>query len=77
MGYLQHDTGTVASLVARLGTTMLHVLQHLQGVVDQLMALPAMNVDNHSHAAGVMLVRLPVQPFFLNLNLAFCHIILR
>ena len=53
---LHHDAGTVARLVARLGTAMLHVLQHLQRIIDQLVALAAMNVDHHSHATSIVLV---------------------
>ena len=56
VGNLHHDTSTVARLVARLGTTMLHVLQHLQGVVHQLVTLAAVDVHHHTHATSIVLV---------------------
>ena len=56
MWYLQHDARSVARLVARLCAAVLHVLQHLQGLVHQLVALAAVDVHHHSHAAGVVLI---------------------
>ena len=56
MRNLHHDAGTVARLVTRLCTTMLHVLQHLQCVVNKFMALASMNVHHHAHAAGIVFV---------------------
>ena len=56
VGYLEHDARSVARLVARLGTAVLHVLQHLQGVVHQLVALAAVDVHHHAHTAGVVLI---------------------
>ena len=64
MGYLQHNTGAVASLVVgALGPAVTHILEHLEGVVYQVMALIAMDVDNHAHATGVVLVVRVVQSF--------------
>ena len=56
MGYLNHNTRTVASLVARFGTAVLHILQHLQRIVHQLVALASVDVHYHSHAARIVLV---------------------
>ena len=56
MGNLNHDTGTVASLVARLSTAVLHVFQYLQCIVNKFMALASMDVHYHTHAARVVLV---------------------
>ena len=56
MGYLNHDTGTVARLVVgALGTAVLHVLQHPQRLIHQFVALAAMDICDHSHTAGVVL----------------------
>ena len=53
MRYLHHDAGSVA-VVAYLGTTVAHVLQHAQGLVYQLVAFVAMNVDHHAYATGIV-----------------------
>ena len=85
MGNLDHDACTVARLVARLGTSMLHVLQHLKCIVYQFVAFPAMNIHNHSHAACVVFIVRLVEPFLCTsptlfhlrcLKFAICHIIL-
>ena len=80
MGNLNHNTGTVASLVARLGATMFHVLKHLQRMIHQFMALTAVNVDYHTHTACIVLVGCLIETFvlllFLYLKFAICHIIL-
>ena len=56
MRYLDHDARPVARLVAGFGSTMLHVLQYLQGIVDQFVTLVAMDIHNHAHAACVMFI---------------------
>ncbi len=56
MRYLEQDTRAVARLVARLGTTVLHVLQHLQRLVHQFVALAAVDVHHHAYATGVVLI---------------------
>ena len=56
MGNLHHDTSAVARLVACLSPTVLHILQHLQGVVHQLVTLAAVDVHYHTHATSIMLV---------------------
>ena len=56
MRNLQHDACSVACLVTRLGTTMFHVLQHFQCVVNKFVALASVNVYHHAHAAGIVLV---------------------
>ena len=61
MRNLHHDARTITCLVACFGSSVLHVLQHLQCVVHQLMALATMNVDHHAHTTSVMLVGLAVQ----------------
>ena len=64
MRYLQKDAGTVAGLVVgALGPAVAHILEHLEGVVYQIMALVAMDIDNHAHATGVVLVVRVVQSF--------------
>ena len=62
MWNLNHDAGTVARLVARLGTAVFHVLQHFQCIVHQLVALAAVDVYDHSYAARIVLVFLLVKP---------------
>ena len=56
MRNLNHDASAVARSVTGLGSTMLHVLQHLQGVVHQFMAFCSMNVYHHAHATRIMFV---------------------
>ena len=56
MGYLQHDASTVTRLVARLCSAVLHVLQHAQRLIHQLVALAAMYIHHHAHAACVVLI---------------------
>ena len=57
VGYLQHYTRTVAGLVVgSFGAAVAHVLEYFQRIVNQFVALIAMNVDNHSDAARVVLV---------------------
>ena len=60
---LNHDTGTVARLVARLSAAVFHVLQHLQCIVYQFVTLSAVDVHYHSHAASIMLVIALVESF--------------
>ena len=71
---LHHDTCTVARLVAGFGTTMFHVLKHSQRIVHQLVTLATVNIDNHSNAAGVVLIRRIIQSFTCLCLLTFCHI---
>ena len=56
MWNLYHDASTVAGLVACFGSSVLHVLQHFQRVVHQLMAFAAMNVHYHADTTGIVLV---------------------
>ena len=57
VGYLQHYARAVAGLVVgTLSTAVAHVLEHLQRVVHEFVALASMDVDNHSYAARVVLV---------------------
>ena len=63
MGYLQHDASAVASLVACLGTPVLHVFQHAQGLIHQFVTFAAVYVHHHAHAAGVMLHICSVESF--------------
>jgi hypothetical protein len=75
MWYLKHDAGTVAVL-AHLSATVSHVLQYMEGVVHQFVTLVAMNVDNHSYSACIVLVGLLVKPFVVPFIITICHIIL-
>ena len=56
MGNLYHDACTVARLVARLSTSMLHIFEHLKGIVDQLVALSAVDIDDHTHTARIVFI---------------------
>ena len=56
MRYLHHYASTIPRLVARLGTAMLHVFEHTQGIVNQLVALSAVNVHHHAHTTRIMLI---------------------
>ena len=53
---------------------MLHVLQYLQGVVHQLVALATVDVYHHTHTTSVVLVITLVES--LAPLLTSCHIIL-
>ena len=53
---LQHDACTVACLVARLGPSVLHVLQYAQCLVHQFVALASVDVHHHAYAACVVLI---------------------
>ena len=54
--YLEQNTCSVASLVSCLCSAVLHVLKHFQGVIDKLVALVAMDIDNHSYATSIVFV---------------------
>ena len=57
MWNLEHDTGTVARLViSTLCTTMAHVLEYLQGVIDQLMTLVTVDIHHHTYATRIVLI---------------------
>ena len=63
MRNLKHDTGSVA-VFAYLRTTVAHVLQHAERIVNQLMTFVAVNIHNHTHATGVMFIHGLVQTLF-------------
>ena len=73
---LQHYSCAVARLVACFGTSMLHVLQHSQGLVNQLVALASMYVDHHAHTTCIVLVVGPVESVVSRFKFTLCHIIL-
>ena len=57
VGYLQQNTCAVAGLVVgSFRTAVLHIFQHGQGVVDQLVTLVALQADQHSDTAGIVLI---------------------
>ena len=58
MRNLHHNTSAVARLVARLSAAVLHVLKHLQCIVNQIMTFSAVYVNHHTHAASIMLISL-------------------
>ena len=63
VGYLQHDTCTVARfVVSSFCSTVLHVFQHLQRGINQFVAFITMNIDNHAHTASIVLIIRPVKP---------------
>ena len=68
---LNHYASAVTCLVTSFGTTMLHVLQHSQGVIHQLMTLASMYVHHHSHAARIVLVGRGIQSLFCVHNIMF------
>ena len=71
VGNLYHDTRTITGLVACLGTTMLHVLQHLQRVVNQLMTFTSVDIYHHTHATSIMLIAWLVESHVIQLS--SCH----
>ena len=78
MRNLHHDAGTVTGLVVgTLRSTVLHVFQNLQGRIDQLVRLVAVNIYNHPHSAGIMLVLWTVKSGTLRPALLAHTIILR
>ena len=74
MWNLHHDTSSVACLVTRLSTTVLHVLQYLECIVHQLMAFTAVDIYYHTHTTSIMLIAALVES--LVVKFAICHIIL-
>ena len=57
MWNLEHDTGTVARLViSTLCTTMAHVFEYLQGIIDQLMTLVTVDIHHHTYATRIVLI---------------------
>ena len=76
MRNLNHNTGTVACLIAGLGTSMFHVLQYAQRLIHQFVALAAVDVYHHTDTARVVFVLLLVKSLTLVLKFTFCHIIL-
>lgn len=55
--YLYHYAGSVAGLgVGAFGTSVDHVLKHLQSFFNKLMRFYALDIDEQSYAAGVVLV---------------------
>ena len=57
MWNLEHDTGTITRLViGTLCTTMTHVLEYLQGVIDQLMTLVTVDIHHHTYATRIVLI---------------------
>ena len=61
---LYHDTCTVARLVVgAFSSAVFHVFQHPQGRIHQFVRLASVQVHNHSHAAGIVLVRGVIESF--------------
>ena len=57
MWNLEHDTGTITRLViGTLSTTMAHVFEYLQGVIDQLMTLVTVDIHHHTYATRIVLI---------------------
>ena len=56
MRNLHQDASPVARLVARFGSSVLHVFQHLQGIIDEFVALASVNVHHHADTTSVVLV---------------------
>ena len=67
MRNLNHDACSVAVL-PDFCSPVSHVLEHTKCVVHELVALVAVDVHDHTYAAGVVLVRLLVQPRMRCLN---------
>src|SRR3954469_11656233 len=66
MGHLGDDARAVAGIALRAGgAAMLEVDQELDALGHDIMGLLALDMDDESHAAGVMLVRAIVQAFVL------------
>ena len=55
VGNLDQDAGSVARLsVGALGAAVAHVLEHRQGIVNQLVGLVAADVDDHTNPTGIV-----------------------
>ena len=64
VGNLQENARTVASLVVgTFGSAMPHVLEHLQCVVYQFVALVTVDVYHHAHTTRVVFVLGIIQSF--------------
>ena len=67
MRNLQQNTGAI-TVLADFGTAVAHILKHTQGIVNQLMALVAVDVDHHANTTCVMLILALIETVFLCLE---------
>lgn len=56
MGYLYLYASAIARLVWAFGTTMHHVLQHLEGVLYQIVTLLATHMGKQTNATGIVFI---------------------
>ena len=57
MWNLEHDTSAITRLVVgSLSTTVAHIFENFQGVIDQLMALVSVDVNHHTYATRIVLI---------------------
>ncbi len=56
MRYLSHDTCTITTLtIGTLSTSVAHILENLQSILDNIVTLISINIYNKSHTACIML----------------------
>ena len=63
--FLEENAGAVAGVgFAPAGAAMVQIQEHLEGLLDDGVGLPAFDVDDKSHAAGIVLEPRVVQALF-------------
>lgn len=72
MRYLHHDAGTISRVgVGTLGASMLHVFQHLQPLLHELMTLDTLDVHQETDAACIMFMTTVIKSLSI---VSCCHI---
>ena len=61
---LQHDAGTIA-ILAYFGSTVAHVFQHPQCVVNNLVTSVSVQIHNHANATRIVLILVLIKPIIV------------
>ena len=65
MGNLHKYSRTVSCFVSCLRAAVLHILENLERIVNQFVALTPVDIYHHAHAAGIMFVSRGVEPLLV------------
>ena len=68
-----HHNACSVTVFTNLCTTVPHILQHAQCVIHQLVTLPAMNVNHHTHTAGIVFILALIESLSNLLFITLCH----
>lgn len=67
--YLHHNTGTVAGIgIGTLGSTVVHVLEHLQSIFHDLMRFAPVDIYQQTYATGIVFVGRTIQSLFFGFS---------